>query len=193
MLSHASNIPSLSIQGLFRLSWGLPLYLLTWIGQSSSRNKQGKPSLGIVLGFRDTQSPGHLVLSSLGVRKCCLQVQSGFFNSRGIVLGRPPQTQSQLPKAVFMDLCNNEHLQSGKAHLGLATKILSLSYSGKEYFYFEYLMTFAEIGLICKLEHFKNFFIDCSGCEVPVFLGLLQRALKLIGQAVVSLLFSCRA
>lgn len=30
-LSHASNIPSLSIQGLFRVSWGLPVYLVSWL------------------------------------------------------------------------------------------------------------------------------------------------------------------
>lgn len=90
-----------------------------------------------------------------------------------------PLTQNQCPKAVFMDLHSNEHLQSGKPHLGLATQILSQS-TFWERIYFKYLTTFAEIGLICKLEHFKNFLFDCSSYEVPVFLGLLQRALKLI-------------
>lgn len=123
------------------------------------------------------------------LRKHCLKVQSGFFNSRGIALERP-LTQNQRPKAVFMDLHSNEHLQSGKPHLGLATQILSQS-TFWERIYFKYLTTFAEIGLICKLEHFKNFLFDCSSYEVPVFLGLLQRALKLIEQGAASLIFSC--
>lgn len=53
-----------------------------------------------------------------------------------------------------MNICSQENL----TWAWLLKSWASLC-SEKKSFYFEYLATFAEIGLTCKLEHFKIFFL----------------------------------
>lgn len=53
-------------------------------------------------------------------------------------------------------------------------------YYAKENIRSGYLTPFVNLGLNCNLEHFQTSIFLCSDFEVSVFLGLDQRALKLI-------------